>query len=538
MSPKSVSNVLLVCPLALFALSIITTNLQGPFYYGQNFDPEYAYLLNGLNIDTLQTPGHTDHPGTTLQVIDGAIILVKWALGSGLSGPRQSLQHAVVTHPEDYLHTIGLVLNVLLSTVLYFAARRIYQLSDSLLVALVFQISFAMFMEPFHAQARVSPEPLLITAALLLFIPVAGLIFDQDGKIPENEPRLAIAIGLALAFGIVTKVTFAPLLAVCLLFRTRKSLFTCLSFCLAGTVALLFPVWTEIPRMLRWFGSLLLHTRRYGAGPVGFPSVTTILAHLATILDYEAMLFPLAAFYAVSFFAVRRGWVRTPHGEADRVARLLLIGMIVIIIQVAITVKHYAMHYLLPAMVFTMLVNAALVFLFSRAEPGKVSRGLYAATVLLLAMGAWHAYRWLNIGRTLSNQYRADVSSILEQQARMQDCTVIPYYRSSSQEFALSFGDGYSHGAYERELSELYSGAIHYDFWRHQFYSMRMEPKREEIRRSLAGGACYLMQGTPLSSEDLQALSGLILTPILVVGHAGVSEGLYRLGIDAAITAH
>jgi hypothetical protein len=529
MNQKSAHRALLVCPLALFALSIITTNLQGPFYFGNNSDPEYQYLLNGLNVATLQLPGKYDHPGTTLVVIEGAIILSKWAVGSCLFGPWQSLQDAVLLNPEDYLHTIGLILNLLLSAAIYIAARRIYRLSESLLTALVFQIGFGMFMEPFRALARVSPEPLLAIAVVILTLPISGMVFRRYDKPSETDERLAVATGFALAFGIVTKITFAPLLAVCLLFRTKRSLFICLASCFAGTSALLFPIWTHLSEMYGWFASLLIHTERYGKGPVGFPSAATLLSHVAEIHLYEPMLVLLLAFYAASYVAIRKGWVRTPNGEAVRVGRLLLVGVVAIAVQIAITLMHFSLQYLLPAMVFTMLLNAALIFLFSRAEPGKVSRGLYAAMVLLLVLGMWHSYRWLAILKTLSNQYRADVSSILNRRREMKDCTVIPYYRSSSQEFALSFGYDGNGGVNGRELAELYPKAIHYNIWAHQFYSMNAEPRWLEIRRALAGGACYVMQGEPPSKADLEALSGFTLTPILIAG----DEGLYRLGRDA-----
>ena len=533
MNQKVAYSVLVVCPLALLALSVVTTNLHGPFYFGGNSDPEYQYLLNGLNVATLHAPVKCDHPGTTLEIIEGLVILGKWATGECLFGLRQPLRDAVLIHPEDYLHTIGLVLNLLLSGAIYIAARRIYRLSESLLTALVYQVGFGMFLETFHAQARVSLEPLLATAVVILTLPVSSMVFRRSDKLPETDRRLAVATGVALGFGVVTKITFAPLLAVCLLFRTKRSLFTCLASCLASVCVLLFPIWARLPEMYRWFWALLIHTERYGAGPVGVPSAATLLSHAADMFQYEPMLALLAACYTASYVAIRKGWVRTPNGEALRVGPLLLAGVVVIAVQIVITVKHYAIHYLLPAMVFTMLLNAALVFLFSRSKPGKVSRSLYGATVLLLALGTWHSYRWLAIWKTLSDQYRADVSSILCRRREMEDCVVIPYYRSSSQEFALSFGDGSTGYAYSRELSGLYPKAINYNIWEQQFYSLKMEPARSEIRRALAGGACYLMQGWPPSKAGLGALSDFTLTPILVAG----DESLHRLGL-AAITNH
>lgn len=529
MNRKIAYCVLFVCPLSLFVLSIITTNLQGPFYYGNNSDPEYPYLLNGLNVATLRAPGIYNHPGTTLAVTEGAIILGKWAVGS-LFGPWQSLRDAVLLHPEDYLHTMGLVLNLLLSAAIYIAARRIYRLSESLLTALVFQIGFGMFMETFHALARVSLEPLLVTAVVVLMLPVSRMVFRRDDELPETDERLAAATGAALAFGLVTKITFAPLLATCLLFRKKSALAACVASTVACTLVLLFPVWKYFPNMYIWFRSLLIHTEQYGNGPVGFPSAAMLLSHSATILRGEPMLALLAVCYAAACVAVRKGWVRTPDGEAARVGRLLLAGVVVIAVQVAITVKHFAMHYLLPAMLFTMLLNAALISLFRRAEPGKASRGLFAAFVLVLVLGMWHGYSGLAAWKTPLNQYRADVSSILDRRREMKDCAVIPYYRSSSQEYALSFGDDWTGSVYARELTRLYPNAIHYNIWTHQFYSMKMELRRKEIRSALAGGACYLMQGTPPSNEDLERLSGFTLTPVLVAK----SESLYRLGLGAS----
>jgi hypothetical protein len=41
--------------------------IQGDFLN----DPDYAYLLNGLNILRLHGPAQIDHPGTTVQLIAG-----------------------------------------------------------------------------------------------------------------------------------------------------------------------------------------------------------------------------------------------------------------------------------------------------------------------------------------------------------------------------------------------------------------------------------------------------------------------------------
>jgi hypothetical protein len=286
--------------------------------------------------------------------------------------------------------------------------------------------------------------------------------------------------------------------------------------------------------MVTWFGSLLIHKERYGAGPLGFPSAATLVSNAQDILNKEPMLFLFPAVYAAAYIAIRRGWLRNQMAEAPRAGRLLLAGILVIAVQLAITLKHFASHYLLPAMLFTMLVNAKLIFLFSRTESAQVRRGLYLAALLVLAAGARQTKTGIDYWTTFAHEYLTDTSSILARRTERKDCTVIDYYRASSQTFALSFGDDWTNGAYERDLAQLYPAALHYNPWTRDFYSMRTQSKREEIRRSLAAGSCYLMQGSPLAGDDLQQLRGFTLTPLLVVGHGGIFEGLYRLGLDPA----
>ncbi|MDH3554369.1 MAG: hypothetical protein OES18_00795, partial [Deltaproteobacteria bacterium] len=65
---------LLVIPGVVFALSLVFADINGPYYLGQNSDPEYVYLFNALNIAKFEAPRHTDHPGTTLQVLGATVI--------------------------------------------------------------------------------------------------------------------------------------------------------------------------------------------------------------------------------------------------------------------------------------------------------------------------------------------------------------------------------------------------------------------------------------------------------------------------------
>jgi hypothetical protein len=66
--------------MSLFALGL--DRARGPSWLGDDYDPAYLYLLNGLNILELELPGHTDNPGTPVQLLAAGVI----GLAHGLTG--------------------------------------------------------------------------------------------------------------------------------------------------------------------------------------------------------------------------------------------------------------------------------------------------------------------------------------------------------------------------------------------------------------------------------------------------------------------
>ena len=58
---------LLIIPCTLL---IEFTGVKQPYFWDLNYDPSYAYLLNGLNLSLSHgNVGHTDHPGRDLKLL-------------------------------------------------------------------------------------------------------------------------------------------------------------------------------------------------------------------------------------------------------------------------------------------------------------------------------------------------------------------------------------------------------------------------------------------------------------------------------------
>ncbi|NLG19040.1 MAG: hypothetical protein GX556_17085 [Fibrobacter sp.] len=114
---RRINPVPIVCLLFIILISLFVIMqfkiAAGPFWLGQNSDPDYQYLLNSLNIAQGKGVGHTDHPRTPVQ-ISGAILLKL----SAPTAPVISLQENVLRkdEPPQVLQQAELVTSIIEKT--------------------------------------------------------------------------------------------------------------------------------------------------------------------------------------------------------------------------------------------------------------------------------------------------------------------------------------------------------------------------------------------------------------------------------------
>lgn len=478
--------ILAAVPLGLFGASLILTHARGPFYLRNNFDPEYIYLLNSLSVLSLHAPAHTDHPGTTLQLLGAGILLLQW-LGRSLVLHAQPLNESVLAHPEEYLRGINLVLNALISGTLYWTAGVVYRLSNSLAAPILLQATLLVYFQTFLAVTGVSPEPLLVATGLALMIPIAPLVLRPEGT-DANTNRLAIAAGVIVGFGVITKITFIPLAAVILLFPRKSQKWRFALAALVSSLVFLLPVATRLPAMTSWFTSLLVHEGHYGSGRVGIPGAHELAANFFLLWRDEPVFFCFLVLYTVALFFAR-----------DRARTLLLSVCIAIWAETAMVVKHPSTHYLLPALILTAFVNAALFA--RRAEMQRWGLVLLVALVGIGIVRNGSALRvWMHAVRT----DRQNLAGLFAMEDRLTGCQIIGSYRSSLQLYALSFASDYSAAVHRETLEKLYPRALHYDPFSRRFLNFAFGEKTDDVKRQLAGGQCVLVEGTPLDPSSLK----------------------------------
>ena len=127
---------LLPLPSITFIIREISKLYTGPYWFASNFDPEYAYLFNSLNVIHFFKIEYVDHPGTPLQVLGGVVIFLY-----NLFFRDSKVNEDVVLNSDLYLNVINIVIIFLLSITLYIAGMVIYIKSKNIIYGLLIQIT-------------------------------------------------------------------------------------------------------------------------------------------------------------------------------------------------------------------------------------------------------------------------------------------------------------------------------------------------------------------------------------------------------------
>jgi len=509
----------MVVPIAVLVISVLLVSAQGPYHLGMNSDPEYCYLFNSLNILKLRMPGHTDHPGTTLQEIGAVVMSADWLIRSA-AGNRESVFTSVLSRPDSYLRTINYALVLAIAGSLFWAGAAILRTTGSVIAALLAQSSIFLFPDLVVSLSRVSPEPLLIATAFTLIAVIAPIVIGEQ----RNRALLA---GAVVGFGLVTKVTFFPWIVVGLLFRGRSRILFAISMVLT-CVILLFPIFPALPRVARWLVSLAIHSGKYGSGPVGLPTMNQVLDHARQLFYFERALGLLLAFYATIIVVVglvgsRR---REPRVRATQI--ILALGLSAIIIQILITLKHFESRYTVPGLVLACGLNSfVFVFLSGLDIRPAIQRAVGLAALVIFGVGIVWTINRVDQIMLQAHAHVLAADRLAQDRSEHPDCLVIGYYRSSLPSFALNFGSEFSKGVHGALLSKLYSDEIAYNKFDGVFWSYSLEPRLAAVEQVLKEGRCIWMQGSPEPGPRKRLPKELTVVPVDVTG----SEALYRLGL-------
>lgn len=515
LSPNSARFLVFVLPALLLISSPFLMAAHGPFYLNGNLDPDYAYLFNSLLLLNGHPPSHIDHPGTTVQSLGALVIFLRSVLTAASSNiPEMTI--SVLKEPESALVAIHRVILLLLSVALAWVGWKMAA-RKGIAFAILFQTLSLGFATVIRALTRVSPEPFLFAASLLVM-----LMLQLELDAGSRRWHIPVALGMLLGFGIATKITFVPLcLTILILQGAPRKWIACLSLCIS-TFLFTLPLRARYGDFAEWVGRLATHSDRFGAGPVGLPGTARIWDGTVQMVGQEPFLLLLILELAVLLIVrIRKG--KKASELLRQNDRAFVVGTLILLVQSAASLKHPGVHYLLPVMILAAWLQTRLLQNLRERNNGwkGFALGAVVATVILAGIPAVvGTVAW--IGDMRANQ--ANMGE-LAKAASARKCGLISYYSSSVPAFSISFGNGLSSNVFAKELFVLYPDQIFFDVWRHQFYNYAGSLTNAD---ALSSAHCVLMQGTPiLTKEDF------VLKPLLERG----SEVLYeaRLPDDSGL---
>lgn len=516
MSDKSKAAIVsLVVPLVMLIVSISFVVANGSF----DADPDYAYLLNGLNILHFQSPGHADHPGTPLQILGGAVVGVIW-LVRWIAQGQVPLDDDVLRHPETYLTCINAVLALLTAAALAFFGRQLRLWTGSFAAAIVGQITLLLSLPVLISLPRVAPEPLLISLTIFL----AGLLAPaiSQPSFPWQRLRYPLLIGATLGACIATKVTAAPLILTVALLRGVRMQVAALMAAALISIVLTLPVAASYGPLLRWVLALATHSGNYGEGSVGLPSLSEFFGHLKLLFES----FP-DAFVGVAICAAMLLWHQNNANPDCRPrVRFFVVCALLISIQLITVAKHYALRYAVPVVAIIALANAGAVYV-AAASQGARRVGFAVVVFVLLGLGTWHA-----VGAA-SDWYGTSYAIAKEKQSLMAKaasggCMFVPYYGASPREFNLYFGNRLAKGLYTRHLAAIYPDFLTYDGKQFENFVGILVPA-EAVQR-LSAKQCVYIFGSPIERfADFGIPASELITVARSQGDLGEALAIYQL---------
>ena len=447
-----VSLVLIIIPVLLFVTSLDTIQTRNKAWYGSGYDPEYAYLLNSLNMARFKLAGHADHPGTTMQVAGGLVLEGAWLVDKR----GDNLTRAVLSEPEHYIRILNVATAVIGSLALFVLALFLYRRTRNIWYSLLLQLTpFVSGFLLFNGFTRVTQEVMQMVAAFAMAAVSLVWFFDPNQK---DSRKYIVLFGIISGFGMASKVLFAPLMIIPLMllksFR-HKAMFILLS--ILAFVFFTLPILKMYPYMFNWFYRLFIHSGQYGSGDAAVIDTSKYFNELINLIKINPVLAVIFGFSVLVLIGliikklIKRGEPFSP------MSRLLLAVVLAQSAGYLLIAKQPKAAYLLPYESVTAINLVLIVCLVSSFFKHKTIKtgitALITITLMVLIIPNGIARKealYSGIHNPLmENGWQAAVSAPGRK-------AIICSNPGSSPVTGLYFGNAYSVRRYNHDLQEIY----------------------------------------------------------------------------------
>jgi hypothetical protein len=529
---KRLQSLLLIVPSFYFIIGSYFRSILGDLSL-RSLDPDYIYFITGLGVSEGHlNVAHVDNPGTPLQYLMG----IAYRLIHFLRPESGTYLEDVFKNPDLYMSVSNLVITGLVTAILFYAGRRVYQATGSVLYGILIQATPFLAVIWYDLIGRIVPELLMPIPVILLEVFLIELIYSEKNIESKKEIALLSAIS---AFGLSIKLTFIPLWFIpIILIKTwkKKALFMGLSILFFLTFAI--PVTLRLNTFTGWIKTLFIHSGTYGAGDSNFVNWTEFWTNLQFLWGYERWFVVtsiITAFTAVTYFIINRK-------NADR--KLLLVAgavLITIMLQTGMVCKHFAHRYYVPSLLlFPILIFLTAEF-FKRTLKEKAQFIVSIGLVVFLFAFAVHQQPWIRMkaeAMSVDLDQRKEtwhfVSTLNSNSIRI---ITTQNYGSPFKEYALMVSyawAGEQQKYYTETLAKLYPDTYLYFTWDNTLKYWGNELTLNKINESKKPVYLYLENDTPeLYNKTIEKLSfikdSVVVEPVLLFKNGRTKELVYEL---------
>jgi hypothetical protein len=432
------------------------TRVSGPTWLASNFENNYPYLFNSLLLIKGQPVYWVDHPGTTTQLFGAAVLRVS-EHGSG-----DRIVSAVINDPDKFIKRIHRALLIFSVASLWLFPWLTALRIQSYITALLLQAPSLFFVTLLRYAIWFGSDLMLVPFC------IAGLCLSvmlmHQRRDSRQGPLLPVLAGIVCALGILTKLTFFPIaLIVFASCRGLRNRLLVAGSCLLAAAVAGIPIYPRLGWLVYWIVKIASHTKRYGAGELGFTQPDILWHGASMLISNEPMILWVPLLATIAAFALQFvGGRRTRALGYYPLAGSILMLFALQFLGFVLVAKHPLPHYLIP---LYLSIGLNLVALYEAIHSSKMFsvRALFG-TVALLGLLVWPLYdssrNTANYCSFYKDWCRQQVSMYRRVKSLTKDDLRIDYYRSSSPEFAAFFGNLYVNYTFSPLLRKLYPNAM------------------------------------------------------------------------------
>ncbi|MBN1413590.1 MAG: hypothetical protein JW973_00705 [Bacteroidales bacterium] len=368
MKMKKISIVLLFALPALFCFIGILYKSEIGFYHLFITDPEYAYLLNGLNICQFSFPYQVNGPGTPLQFFCAIIIGIVHFFRD-----QDSMIVDVIQNPDIYLDIIHTSLVVVSSIAIFLTGYIISTVTGNIFTGIYFQLMPFVSWLLIDITKHIMVENFVVIGIMMLI--AIAFIYINDQHISNNTRiinRYIIGFSIIIAFIAANKLMYLPIALIPFLLidgYIRKITYILLSMVAFALFA--FPIFPNWVSFRDWYWTNLIYSGMYGTGTATFIDIESFITNLKSVFYSDH--FYLKAFSIILFGSMVYHLPFLKIKKSNDRSYIFLLGIATtMIIMTLLVAKQFKFYYLTSALLLS-IPGLYLVFsIFTRRLSEKV----------------------------------------------------------------------------------------------------------------------------------------------------------------------